>query len=78
MFFIVLGLIIDVFAITLRIGDTFGFTKPKSPAAQGLPVGPVFYLLGFIKLLFFDKKPILFCIVVFLCCLLFYCTFQKN
>jgi hypothetical protein len=70
--FITIGVLIDLFAIILRFGDHFGLTKPTSPAAQGMPIGPIFYLLGFAQLLLIDKKPWGFALLVLLCCTVFY------
>lgn len=72
MTFILIGMVVDFLAMLLRIGDTFGYTKPRSLIGQGLPIGPFFYLFGIIGLFLSKEKSFLYCLIVLLCCFLYY------
>jgi hypothetical protein len=70
--FITIGVLLDLLAVILRIRYVLGLNKVDSPANQGMPIGLIFYLLGFLQLIFINEKPLSFAFVVFLCCILFY------
>lgn len=65
--FIYLGLLLDFLSLFCIIGQVVGYSD-----RPGLPIGPVFYFIGFFSMLTMGQTPVHFSVILLVCCLLFF------